>query len=656
MKEKIKPQAWILELLSGLQDQIGQAGLVYESHAGGSGFAFLRDRLAGSMAEERPVTRFHSARGFLEESIERCRAKLQGNPDDEQLIRQTRMRELLFQWIEEAETLYEQQGKPVPAPPAKPAPKPTTATKLEKPEPDPVEPDTPAVDVEPVPLSFLNEAQADSARSAMEAILKSSGKTLADEAVARELLEELQTALVHAEPEVSDLCQQAIGCALSLDGAVCNVFAVMSGQDITAYQRAWLSSLGSFLVQCKTDWATLAREVPEQPTVVAREVKEEPTPVANEEPPVLEPPAEKPAATDVGLTPKLRQQLKHKIIDAFAAWDGPDAAWSEGRCLEELKKYLGDLGIGGCLVDSLEANDFVRAQAMLEGSEVKSPEDRKLQRQGKMLLQDVQTGYVQRLRKSLGLQAVLDPELREKSLAQLLGFWQKSYDAAEGNREAKRSVADQATINAWTGKLLEELQSDSCKKFLGEHVAGAEGIEALCVKLGNQSPKHPLVALFRSQLKGYLEDIDLMLAFGTSVHAGWAKLFVILSHQKPRSESELVAILARKIDTLKLTLVHENFLNPTLNLRLGNFINWVENGYLMSPSFTDTDEEKTLLANLGWLLKQLAGLKLMDADESCLDDFLAGDAKIGYAIFGPFILDVGRRFEVWRKERANKRS
>ena len=64
MQEKIKPQAWILELLSGLRDQIGEAGLVYESHSGGSGFAFLRDRLAGSTTEERPVTRFHSARGF----------------------------------------------------------------------------------------------------------------------------------------------------------------------------------------------------------------------------------------------------------------------------------------------------------------------------------------------------------------------------------------------------------------------------------------------------------------------------------------------------------------------------------------------------------------------------------------------------------------
>ena len=44
MQDPIKPQAWILELLKGLQDQINRAGLVYGSHSGGSGFAFLRER------------------------------------------------------------------------------------------------------------------------------------------------------------------------------------------------------------------------------------------------------------------------------------------------------------------------------------------------------------------------------------------------------------------------------------------------------------------------------------------------------------------------------------------------------------------------------------------------------------------------------------
>ena len=59
-----------------------------------------------------------------------------------------------------------------------------------------------------------------------------------------------------------------------------------------------------------------------------------------------------------------------------------------------------------------------------------------------------------------------------------------------------------------------------------------------------------------------LEDVDLMLAFGTSSHAGWAKLFVILSHQQPRTESELVAILARKIDTALYRLPEPSLRRP----------------------------------------------------------------------------------------------
>jgi hypothetical protein len=639
MKDQIKPQAWILELLNGLQDQISQAGLVYGSHSGGSGFAFLRDRLAGSTAEERPVTRFHSAKGFLEEAINRCDQDLDNNPGDSELTQKALMRRLLFQWIEEAETLYEQQGKP---PAAKPAAKASHK---------PVATAAPIAE-EPVPLSFLNEVQTAETKAHLEKLLRASAGKLSAQKLARQVLAELEKALVHAEPDAAGLCQHAIGSAVSLDGAVCNVFAVMSGQEISTYDRAWLSSLGSFLVQCKSDWSSLAASHP--PAAAPAPAAKAPPTVGPKEQPTAA--ALEQSESNLGLTPKLRQQLKHTMIDAFAAWEAPDVAWSEGRCLEEMKTHLAQLGISGCLEDCLHAENFVAAQAQLAAAEVVTAQERKLQRHGKMLLQEVQTGYVQRLRQSLGMSVVLDPELRKQLLIKLVDYWKRAYQSAPGPGKTKRLEADQKTIKGLFGKLLEELQPKACREFLQTQTATASGFESLCVELAQQSLTNPLTALLRSQLKGYLEDVDLMLAFDASNRAGWNKLIVILSHQQPRSESELVAILARKIDVLRLTQVHENFLNPTLNLRLGNFITWVSSGYLMSPSYSDSPQERDLLAHLAWLLEQLAGLKMMESNEASLDAFLSEDARIGYAVFGPFLIDVGRRFEIWQREwNSNKR-
>ena len=443
---------------------------------------------------------------------------------------------------------------------------------------------------------------------------------------------------------------------MSLDGAICNVFAVMSGQDISTYDRAWLSCLGSFLVQCKTDWINLPATKPapiEHRAAPAGDSPPEPEPEPEPEPPAPEdtPPAAitvKQAASH-SLTPKLRQQLKHTMIDSFTAWE-PDRAWSEADCLQQLKNQLAQQGLGGCLADCLDAENFVSAQARLGATEVNTARERKLQRQGKMLLQDVQTGYVQQLRKSLGLSVVIDPKQRQQLLTKLVKYWQRAYQSDASANNDKRLAADQKTIKAMVAKLLEELQPVACREFLQSQATAASDFESMCVALAKQRLTDPLTALFRSQLKGYLEDVDLMLAFDASNKTGWRKLIVILSHQQPRSESELVAILARKIDVLGLTQAHENFLNPTLNLRLVNFINWVGSGYLMSPSYSDAPPEKELLARLSWLLEQLAGLKMLDTEEASLDAFLTEDARIGYAVFGPFLVDVGRRFEIWQQQ------
>ena len=164
------------------------------------------------------------------------------------------------------------------------------------------------------------------------------------------------------------------------------------------------------------------------------------------------------------------------------------------------------------------------------------------------------------------------------------------------------------------------------------------------IKCGNARPD-PHFSLFRNQLKGLLEDVDLLLAFDSSNKNGWIKLMLILSHQQPRSESELVAILARKIEVLGLTQVHQNFLNPTLNLRLHNFINWVGSAYLMSPNYSNSPPERSFLARLAWLLEQLVALKMMDT-EGGVDAFLTEEARSGYDIFSLYLVDMGRLFEI----------
>jgi hypothetical protein len=586
------------------------------------------------------------------------------------LKRKADLRKQLLAWIEEAEDLYEQQHQPQGATASNAAPRSRPRT--------PTQSSAARAEEKAVPLSFLNENQQDQTRERLKAIYSEPGTDSVERT--RQCLNELERELTRVDPGVPQLCGRALGTATSLDGAVCSVFAIMSERDIGAYERAWLSDLGSFLVELKSQFALIdaaprasvpapaqvgssqsakapdpsPKQSPASPQPIAESPMGDTSSSTEEESPALQPSASPTepgptaaAAESAGLTPKLRQQLKLSMVELFADWSSEEQLLADRVCVEVLQERMQESGVEDHLTQCLQGRDFVQAEAAVEAMAAATPQEAKLQRQGIMLLQSVQTAYVQRQREILNVRTFVDQDQRRQSLSDLLLYWSQAYEAAEGKREERRAKADMETLSELSMDLKSSGLPPSCQDFMDKQIAQIATIEQFWLLLVDQQAPTPLTGLFRSQLKGFIEDIDLLRAFEATETAGWLKLIDILGREHPRTESELVAILARKVDALGRTEAHQNFLNPTRNLRLVNFLTWVRNGYPMSPSFSDTEPERLVLQTLAWLIEQLTQLAMMGGDEGELDGFLEEDAASGYGVYRAYFGEVGRRFQPW---------
>ena len=667
-----RPQGWLLSLFSRSRGALNAARLQFSAHGG---MALLRDAESG---HERYLTRFHAARQFLAEAVVRSAEAGDGERD--------KMRRQLLDAVKQLEEIFDsvESGRV----PSMARASSVSVDQLAAPG---------AAKSRDLPLSFFTDEEAS----------RVLGLLTAEEHIAgsEQTLSRLREALEAWEPGSEPLTAQVFGDDDGFEEVIQKTFAAMSGADVTTNQRAWLSQLGAYLINLSSRWSQAynrTRQAPSAqspvPDSTLQLVEEEDDPASEPQPaktaspksakpgaakkkvaggyaqvpvkakaPASDAPA-KVATKDAAPAPSSRSQvsrplnaqhrrkLKEFMAERFQRWQRETGVASEAEVLELLVKAIRRLekqsGVVDLLCQPLQASSFLGAQRQLELACAEA--DSKLMPAYKnlsLLCQDLQTAYFQRLRDLLGLALFNDIEQRRQKLADLAAHWAEAAESSGGSRhEEARASADRAVL-AELSRYLRGHELPASVAGVAAALAGLESLQAAHRLLASPSKGEPLAMLFRSECKGLVEDLIIRCAFDRAPREGWESLIELLGLQAPRSESELVAMVSRKLDALGQTAVHENFLNPGKRLQFRNFLQWVTNGYRLSPQYQASDSEESVLRHTQWLLEQILSMQFEDhgdgaaAGDSALDQFLASEAETGHAVYNIYWQEIQRRFD-----------
>jgi hypothetical protein len=663
-----RPQSWILSFFSRSRGLLNSSSIQFRAHGG---MALLRDNLSG---HERYVTRFHAARQYLAESV--TRAAEAGNAEVD------KQRRVLLNAVKELEQIH---GERSDSQSTTDGPRRASVSVEELAAPG-------RSVTEDMPLSFFSDEE-----SQRVVALVTVDEVPSE---AEQVLSRLREELTQWEPASETLCAQVLEAGEGFDGAIQRTFSVMSSAEVTANQRAWLSQLGAFLINLSSRWSQAVANqrqaaAPKAPSVAAPAAVEEKLELALEpdddaqtlEAPSAEPsstpkhavaapnkPAKKSAAKTKPTTmapsktrtvsstarpfnAQHRRKLKDFMAERIQRWQRDTGVATEADVLLLLAKAISkvekDKALVKALLGPLKAPGFMQAQRQIEGAvEASSGKQQMALKSLAVLCQDIQTAYFQRLREMLDIPFFNQLELRREVLAELAAHWAEHAEQAGGaNYEEARCVADKAVLGELVGLIRQHTLPDSVRG-ISSALSGLDNLVSAHRLVSAPSRSDPLSALFRSECKGLLEDLMIRSAFDLAPRAGWLRMIETLGEQTPRSESELVAIVSRKLDAVGQTGVHENFLNPSKRLQVRNFLQWVEHGYRLSPHYQANDGEEAVLKHTQWLLEQILSMQFEDVSDtsggqegSALDAFLAAESESGHGVYNIYWQEILRRFD-----------
>ncbi len=681
-KGKLKPQDWLFHLFTGVHLTLQGAAVHLDLYAGSLNCVLLRDELGAEGVEPQAITRFHTARKFINASIELSTKRLSINRDNNALKKNLFYRTRLLNWLDETESLYRQhhQSQINRSGPS------SLSTDAEA----PAEVSSQEVVGSNIELSNLSDSDKVFVRKRLLSFFRDTQST--NPTYPRMLLtffRFLAKQLIHREPAATYLCRRIFAARENFTSLTQTIFSLISESNINHRERSWLSELGSFIIELdQIERQRLAKT--NQKKLLIDDSNSDPVLDLNDGSPMIdgvdervnldedseqlrdevEMPDLAQSSDNVvakvtkktyvqrnknNLGPQIRRRIKELMEAYFAEWQNADNVQTEKlslcRLASLIKTHAKYENEDSNIEQLLLADSFYEAQLNIEKQLDESVDQRSISSYLNNLVglcQEVQSNYVDHLKTIMSLSVFSDLSDRKKFIDELLQFCKTAFENIQGSTIKRWEKAEATTCAQCVTQLSLLKLSESGDAFLEKCLSHATGFIELRHYLRQFQSLDPIVQLLRSEMKGLVEDIAISCAFDRSEKQGWDRFIKIIEHQRPLSESELVAIIARKIDAFSVTSAHINFLNPTKCLRLNNFLSWIQCGYALSPQFSNSLEERELLFCIEWLVEQFSTMQIADADHpsanNSMDCFIKEEASNNFQIYAAYVQQISIRF------------